>query len=288
MKQNYAIVSDSAMDLPYEFLKSNKIDIIPMNYSLNEKDFLSEGPYKEKSYRKLSDQIKKCKQATTSQVTIRNAFKCFEKHLKKGKDVLAIILSSALSGSFNSVRLAVRDLKERYPERKIYVIDSKGLGSGEGLLVWHAAKARKENVTIEENHSNLLKLCQKIEQWFTVDDITSIIKSGRLIDDKLNLNTKPIMTVDRKGKIALIYRKINRKASLRALVTCYFKYVDDLENLVIISHFEDEDAANFIKEEIIKKNPNAKILISQLGPILAVHGGVGSVAVFFTSNRNEK
>ena len=151
MDRMYKITTDNTADLPYSFYKENDIDFLFLPYTLEDKQYTLEN---ELPVAEFYDRMRNGSMPTTSQYNAEDAAGLWEPYLKQGVDILHIAFSSGLSGSYNSARLAAEDMREKYPERKITVVDSLSASLGEGMLVWYAAKLKKEGKTMEEIMEN--------------------------------------------------------------------------------------------------------------------------------------
>ena len=147
MDRMYKITTDNTADLPYSFYKENDIDFLFLPYTLEDKQYTLEN---ELPVAEFYDRMRNGSMPTTSQYNAEDAAGLWEPYLKQGVDILHIAFSSGLSGSYNSARLAAEDMREKYPERKITVVDSLSASLGEGLLVWYAAKLKKEGKIMEQ------------------------------------------------------------------------------------------------------------------------------------------
>ena len=159
---------------------------------------------------------------TTCQRNVDEHMEFFEKFLQEGKDVLFVSLSSGISGSFNSSQIAANELKEKYPDRKIYVVDSLAASSGYGLLMKKLADLKDEGKTIDEVYNWAEENKLNVHHWVFATDLTHLKRGGR-IDAKsaivgTMLKIKPIINVDVNGKLSSVAKVRGRKASMTELV----------------------------------------------------------------------
>ena len=153
--------------------------------------------------------------STTSQINADEFTRVFEPVLQGGEDVLYIAFSSGLSGTCQSAFIARDELKEKYPERKIYVFDSLCASLGEGLLVYHAAMLKRAGTDIDSLYKwlgeNVLKLCH----WFTVDDLNHLKRGGRVSATAALVGTllgvKPVLHVDDEGHLIPVSKVRGRR-----------------------------------------------------------------------------
>ncbi len=226
----------------------------------------------------------------TSQVNAEEYTEYFEKFLSEGKDVLHMTLSGGLSGTINSARIAAEELSEKYPERKLYIVDSLTVASGYGLLMDKLADLRDEGKTIDEVRDWAEANKNKLHHWFFSSDLTFFIKGGRV--SKVSgwfgtaLHICPLLNVNCEGK--LIPREKNRgKAKvIRQIVKKMEEHAIDGLNYsgkCYISHsacLEDAQAvAALIRERFPKLDGD--IQIYSIGTTIGSHTGPGTVALFF-------
>ena len=290
MDNSYVMVTDSCSDLTLKMVKEMEIDVVALSVEIGGKSYRYYPDEKEISVKDFYDMLRDKKVATTSLVNVGTYLEFFEEKLKKGQDILYIAFSSALSGSYQSSIIARDELKEKYPERKIIIVDSLSASMGQGLLIWYAYQKKSEGLSIEGTakwlEDNKLKLCH----IFTVDDLGTLKRGGRLSGAQALLGTllkvKPVLHVTDEGKLVPIKKARGRKTSLQTLVDIMKeKIIDSKEQTIFISHGDDlEDAtytANLIKEQIGVKH----IEFGSVGPVVGAHSGPKTIAVFFMGNQ---
>ncbi|MDD6498216.1 MAG: DegV family protein, partial [Solobacterium sp.] len=161
---DYVLSCSSTCDLDREMLRENNIEFACFKYIIDGKEY-EDNFYQSYDYRKFYEDISNGMKPTTSQVGYGDYIEFFEKFLKEGKDVLYIDLSSGISGDYNTLKMVVEELNEKY-ENKIYAVDSLCASSGQGMLVMYAAENRKNGMSIEDNY----KWCEdnklNIQHWF--------------------------------------------------------------------------------------------------------------------------
>lgn len=280
---NYVLITDSASDLPSEIAESLEVEILPMKYMVNDtpcvdKDFDMENFYNLLRGKALS---------LTSQTNVEEFSSYFSGYLESGKDILYVGFPLSLSGMNNSARIAARELSEKYPERKIIVIDSVSASIGQGLLVYYAALKKESGATIDEVASfvneNKLKFCH----WFTVDDLYFLKRGGRISQATAVvgsiLNVKPLLSMNDEGKL-YVYDKIRGKKKVLDLMSSKIENLNSSYKKVFVGHADCLDDAKYVAEKISAKNPSLDITITHLGPIIGTHTGPGTVALAFVGN----
>ena len=206
--------------------------------------------------------------------------------LQAGKDVLILAFSSGLSTTCNSAVIAAQELGEKYPDRKIFAVDTLCASLGQGLLVWYAAKARERGGTIEEVRDwvedRKLNLCHQ----FTVDDLHFLKRGGRISAATAvvgsMLQIKPVLHVDNEGHLINIGKARGRQASLKALVDRMEETAIDSGSLtVFISHGDCLEDAQTVADMVKKRFGVQEVYINYVGPVIGAHSGPGTVALFY-------
>ena len=228
--------------------------------------------------------------ATTSMVTVEDFLKSFDSVLQQGRDLLYIAFSSGLSGTYSSAELAAKELREKYPERKIMIVDSLAASMGEGLLVYNAVQQKKNGASIEQVYQWVLDNRDHLCHWFTVDDLKHLKRGGRisattaLVGSMLHI--KPILHVDNAGHLIPVSKVRGRKRSLIGLVdrmeeTC----VHPEDQVIFISHGDALEDAQTVANLVQKRMHVRDIKINTIGPIIGAHSGPGTIALFFLGTK---
>ena len=203
-----------------------------------------------------------------------------------GRDALVIAFSSGLSTTYQSAVIAGQDLQEKYPQRKVLVVDSLCASLGQGLLCWHAAQKRDQGMSLEELanwlQTHKLNLCH----WFTVDDLKYLKRGGRISAAKAlmgtMLNIKPVLHVDDEGHLVNVSTVRGRKASIRAMVEQMAQSALPGENdFISICHGDCYDDACALAEMVKEQLGVKEVFIGYTGAVIGSHSGPGTLALFF-------
>ena len=279
----YVIVTDSSSDLTSDIINDPEVVYLQLdvlmdgeaskaNCDVDIKDF----------YAKLRSK----KNATTSAVNIDKFIETFDKYLSEGYDVLYLGFSSGLSGTFNAGFVAAKELAEKYPERKVFAVDTLAASLGEGLLVYHAVNMKNGGADIESVRDyveeNKLKLCH----WFTVDDLFFLKRGGRINTATAivgsMLSIKPVLHVDNKGRLISVSKARGRRAALDALFDKMKETaIEPEKQVVFISHGDSEEDAKYLADRIKTELGSPEVVISYVGPVIGAHSGPGTIALFY-------
>lgn len=286
---SFWIVTDACCDLPVDYIKKqHDLHIVPMSYQIDGK--VSEIDLTDETLahrvHQFYELLEDGKVATTFQVNQNEWVDHVEPLLKQGHDVLMLVLSSSLSGMYVTSKAAEGELREKYPERKLYTFDTRCASLGEGLLVHYALKYRAEGHSIDETYQWVTDNALRVIHWFTVSDLHFLHRGGRLSATSAYLGSilkiKPVLNVDPKGRLIARIKVQGRKHSLKEL--CEKVEQDALhpeKQTVFISHGDCEKDALWLAERLKDKQHVPEVMISQIGPIVGSHSGPGTVAVFF-------
>lgn len=224
--------------------------------------------------------------ATTAAVNVGEFTALLEPMLQAGKDVLILAFSSGLSATYQSSAIAVEELAAKYPERKIYTVDTLCASLGQGLLVWYAVQEKNKGGSIEAvrdwAEAHKLNLCH----WFTVDDLHFLKRGGRVSAATAvvgsMLQIKPVLHVDNEGHLINMGKARGRHASLTALVDHMEQTaIDPGAQTVFISHGDCLEEAERVADDVRKRFGVKEIIINNVGPVIGAHSGPGTMALFF-------
>lgn len=282
----YVIVTDSGIDLTQKMIAELELVVGALKFTIEGKTYEDRSDKSELSTPTFYNMLREGKTSVTTQINTEEFKDLFEPILKKGEDVLYIGFSGGLSGTYQSACIAADELREMYPERKLYTVDSLCASMGQGLLVYHAAQLKKNGTDIDVLYAwlkeNLMKLCH----WFTVDDLNHLKRGGRVSAATALVGTvlgiKPVLHVDDEGHLINVAKARGRKASLDMLVQKMEESAIEPEHqTVFISHGDCYEDAKYVADKIRAKFGTKKFEINFVGPVIGGHAGPGVVALFF-------
>jgi len=280
---DYKIITDSACDLPKAMLQELDVTIAPLHVlfrGTNLEDSVDEG------LKEIYDGLRAGEKTSTSAVNPEAWAKAMEPVAAGGQDALVLAFSSGLSTTYQSAVIAANEIMEKYPDRKILVVDTGCAALGQGLLVWHACKQRDSGLSLEElkdwTEENKLHLCH----WFTVNDLMYLKRGGRVSAATAVLGTmlqiKPVLHVDDEGHLVNMLKARGRKASLEALVTKLDELGEGYDNsTVFICHGDCLQEAEQLKALALQRKGVKEVFVGNLGAVIGSHAGPGTLALFF-------
>lgn len=287
--QDYILCCGSTADLSYEHLKKRQIEYIPFHFHLGDKEYaddLGQTLSYSDFYAKMAEGLS----TKTSQINADEYEKFFTPFLENGNDILYVALSSGLSGSYNSALIARDALIEKFPNRKILVIDSLGASSGYGLLMDTLADLRDQDKSIEEVFNWAEENKTKVHHWFFSTDLTYYVRGGRISKAMgwfgTILKICPLLNVNHEGKL-IPRRKVRTKPRvIQEIVKTMQEQAENGTNYngkCYISHAACIDDAKQVKNLIEQTIPalKDKVEIYDIGTTIGAHTGPGTVALFF-------
>ena len=287
---SYVIVTDSSADLSAQMAEEAGVQVLPLRFTVEGQTYYNWPDNREMDPKVFYRMLREGEVATTAAVNISQYLDMLEPILQSGTDVLVLSFSSGLSATYDSSRLAAEELREKYPQRKIFAVDTLCASLGQGLLVWHAAQLKDQGKSIEEVRDwveeNKLHLCHQ----FTVDDLHFLKRGGRISATTAvvgsMLKIKPVLHVDDGGKLVNIGKARGRKASLKALVDRMEETaIDPAGQTVFISHGDCMEDAEYVAGLVKERMGVQDVRINYVGPVIGAHSGPGTLALFHLGRR---
>lgn len=289
----YVLTCCSTADMTDEYFRKRSIPYVCFHFNVDGKQYLDDlgksMPFDE-FYKKMSA----CSQTTTSQVNVEEFKNFFEPFLKEGKDILHVSLSSGLSGAFNSANTARSELLNKYPDRRIEVVDSLGASSGYGLLMDMLADMRDDGASYEELYQWAQNNRLLIHHWFFSTDLTFYIRGGRISKAAgwfgTILEICPLLNMDAAGHLIPREKIRSKRKVIREIVEKMKEHAKDGINYsgkCFISNSACPDDARAVADMVEAAFPHldGKVTINSVGTVIGSHTGPGTVALFFVGDR---
>ncbi len=284
---NFAVLTDTSGNLPTRLIRERDLKIIPFPYYYDGEEHTcldTEAFPAEEFYEKIRQGL----HVTTSQITPHQYVEFFEPFLKEGLDVIFVAMSSGISGSCNSAMIASDMLRERYPDRKAVIIDTRGASLGEGIIALHAADLRDAGADTDTAVAELEQRVERMFNVFTVDDLMHLRRGGRLSNWAaivgMVLNIKPILKGNEFGRIVAWAKVRGRRKSIETLGALYDKYVVDPGSQIVgIAQAACREDAEYLASLLRRNHPPMEILSVEYEPVTGSHVGPGALALFFQS-----
>ena len=281
---NYVILTDSGTDFTKEMIEELDVELLDLWVTRENEEPV---PNSSLDLSEFYAFLREKKSASTAAVNIDSFIEIMTPILEAGKDILYLGFSSGLSSTYASGKLAADELMEKYPDRKIYTVDTLAASLGQGLLVYLAAKRRLAGESIESVRdfveNNKLNLCH----WFTIDDLFFLKRGGRVSGATAVVGTmlgiKPVMHVDNEGHLINVAKARGRRAAVDALFDKAKNTMigEHANSSVFISHGDCIEDAEYLAERIKNEIGVKEVRIAYVGSVIGSHSGPGTLALFF-------
>ena len=278
------VMTDNAANLPQELRAQYGITELCLTYTIDGEPVDVTAPFDGYAY---YEAMRKGAEVKTSMITPLAAREAMEPVLAAGDDVLYVGLSSGVSGTCWGVSVVAQELQERFPDRDIRVLDTRGASLGEGLIVLEAAEMAQKGADMDTIAARVQTLSGKMRQHFMVDDLKFLRKGGRLSGAAALAGTllqiKPILQGDPEGKIVVLCKERGRKKAMDQLIRLYNDMVEDKSAPVGISHAAAPAEALHLTTALRASGCTGEILSVCHEPVTGAHVGPGMLALYFYS-----
>ncbi len=277
-KDKIAILVDSCVDVPADIIKKNNMYLLPLKVIYKDREY-DDGIdiTAQEVYASLKTEI-----PTTSLPPGSKILDIFDEIKKDGYEkVLAVSLSSGLSGTYNAIRLLAQD----YKDLDIFVLDTKNIAIGSGFHAIQAAEYIKEGMDWDTLTKTLAANIQDSKIFFCVSTLEYLQKGGRigLVASLLGstLNFKPIISCNEDGIYYTVAKIIGHKRALRKAMDLAVEFAQGAEKYNVgIVHGAAQEEAERIKELLMPRLPHCHIYVDgQISPALGVHTGPGTIGI---------
>ena len=283
---SYVFMTDSDSDLPYQYVDQYDLKMVYMPYIVDGVEFLDDLGRNGKQA-EYFQKMREGMAPVTSLLPTAVYLEYFEPILAEGKDILFIAFSSKMSATLNNVYTAREELLEKYPDRKIVVVDTMSISAPMSLLLHRAYKMYTEGKTAEEIAAWLEANKLRAHAWFTVDDLKYLKRGGRISAIAATMGTildlKPVIVLNQAGSMVAVDKIRGRKAALRFLADKTAEFIENPEEQeLIILHADAMEDADRLEALIRERVPQIGSIVKQfVGPVIGAHCGPGTVASCF-------
>ncbi|MBQ3234898.1 MAG: DegV family protein [Clostridia bacterium] len=288
---SYTIFTDSSSGLPKVVTDNYDINIIPLTCIIDgeETEIRCDD---EKFLKDFYERLRAKADMSTACINEQTFLDYFTPELEKGNDVIYIGLSSGLSVTVENARKVSAELEKKFPNNKVYVVDSLNASLGEGLLAYTACVKKEEGKSIKEVYDHLQSVCLNANSLFTVKTLTYLAKGGRISKLSMAVGTvvdiKPVMHVNHQGKLVASRKVIGRKRSVMAIADDFVSTViNPEEQTVFIGHGDCIEDAELLAKLISSKVKVKEFIFNYIDPVIAIHSGPDTLAVFAYGKKRE-
>lgn len=278
------IFTDTSANLPFAVTQEKHISVVPFSYTVDgvEMKYPTDTEFDGKAF---FDAMLRGAMVKTSMVSVGAFLEQFEQALQAGNDVLYIGMSGGISGTANSAAIAVSELREKYPERKIAAVDTYAASLGEGLQVLAAVRMIEQGVGFDEVVAQIERGRHNMCQYFTVADLEYLKRNGRLSSvvalAGTILHIKPILMGDETGHIVQCGKVRGSQRALERLAEKYDALVSDRSAGIGIAHADNERGAETLLARLRERGFTGECMTVMYEPVTGSHVGPGTVALFY-------
>ncbi len=286
---NYILSCCSTADLDQQHFDKRDIKYVCFHFEIDGTPYMDDLG-NSMSFDEFYAKMAKGSMTKTSQISVGEYIEYFESFLMEGLDILHLTLSSGISGTLNSATIARDQLKEKYPDRKIYVVDSLAASAGYGLVMDKLADLRDQGMGIDEVYNWVVENRLRCQHWFFVSDLKYLVRGGRVskvagaIGNVLSIC--PLLNVDYQGRLIVRAKVRGKSAVMKAQVDKMLELCDngtDYDGECFISNSDCYKDARAVADMIEERIPKLKgrVKIYSIGTTIGSHTGPGTVALFF-------
>ncbi len=294
MQNNFIISCESTVDMPYSYISGRGMPVLFYSYSVDGREFEDDMCRDENGNKNFFNLIAKGALPTTSQINLYKYLDYFEELLADNDNILHIAFGSGMTPSVTNALEAARQLKEKYPDKKLVVVDSLCSSTGYGLLVDMAADMRDAGKGLDEIYDWIIENRGRVHHQFFSTDMSFFKRSGRVSGVAATvasiLGICPLMHLNDEGKIIAYSKARGKSATISATVKEIAAHIENKGNYsgkFFISHSNCFEDAKLVEAELVKELPclKGKIRFFEIGNIISCHCGPGTVAIFFMGDQ---
>lgn len=282
------MIFDSNGELWYTRAEELGLDYISMPYYINGEEYFYDLG-KETNFRKFYDLVRAGNIPKTQALNPEDYKNFLTPYFERGEDILYISFSHKLSGTFQSLDLALRELRERFPDRKCTVFDTNSISLGTGIQVEAAARRKAEGASDEEILAFLSAFTDRVCVYFTVDDLMHLKRGGRCSGLAAVAGTvlglKPMLSVGADGGLAVLSKISGRKKAIRTLAEKVVSELTDESYPVYVVDADCPEEGDKLRDLILEKRPGANVVRQIVGPVIGSHCGPGTLGVIFVGDK---
>ncbi|NYB72874.1 DegV family protein [Sedimentibacter hydroxybenzoicus DSM 7310] len=282
------IITDSCCDLSYDYIKENKLEVIPFPYSIDGNEYVDDFG-KSLSYSDFYNELRSGRMPSTSQISVYTFEKIFKHYVSEGYSVIYLGFSSALSQTFNNSITARNTIQEEIPGADITLIDTKSASVGLGAIVFYANELLKQGKTKNEIINWVEENKLKSNHWFIIDSLDHLKRGGRISAASAAVGTildvKPILNLDDEGRLNVVQKVRGRKKSIKALLDVLQYIKEPQEQTLFINHGDCMKEAEQLRELVLKEVNVKDVVINYVGPIIGSHTGPNMLCMVFMGEK---
>ncbi len=280
------LIVDTACDLPYSLINTPGVQLLQFPYILSDGEHLDD-MYVSMSAHDFYELMQKGEVPSTAQIPLTTFMDMFTRAAQGGVPTVYLSFSSGLSGSCTTAKMICEQVKEKFPEAELYVVDTCLASIAEGVLVYEAIKQRNRGLTAKEMVAWAEEARYYVNELFTLDSLEALRRGGRIPASvafaESKINVKPMLDITLDGKLGLKGLARGRKKAIHQLVEFYEKHAldDGSSKFVVIGNADCPKDAQRLKDELLKIDGSLVFMDASIGPVIGSHVGRGMLALSF-------
>ena len=288
--QTYDIITDSTCDLTPEEAAELEVRVLPIGVNVGRESFMHYPDFRELSARDFYAALRAGMDVSTCATGLGIWLEAIEESFSAGRDVIILPMSGTLTGGFANACIAAQEMREKYPEREACCVDSLAASLGLAILLRLAARWREEGMTVQECAAHIESAKTRVVHLFPVDSLDPLRRGGRISKAAAVVGSvlavKPVLSLDRAGKISVIAKARGRKNAIRELASYVERQSPGVsERMIGISHADCPEDAQTLARAVFDSCGEKPVSIACMAPVLSAHCGPGGLALFFIGTR---
>lgn len=285
--QNFVIFTDTSADFDVQLLEQENVEIFPMKIFIGEDTYNHSMDSKGIDLEEFYHGIRDGNLPTTTMISAAEYTSRWEPHLQDGQDIINITLSSHISGAYEQSKMAAEKLMEKYPDRRIFTIDSKCATGSQGILFAEAIDLREKKYPVDIVANHIEKMVNDVVSYALVDDLFHLNRGGRLSKASAvmgsALRIKPIISFNDQGDLVLVDKVRGQRRGLDKIINSFNNHYK--RGPVLISHADCKEEAEKLKELLLKNTMAEEVIIDLLSPVIGSHVGADAVVISYLGVR---
>lgn len=283
------LFTDTDCEMWYADAEALGLEVIKMPYILDDEIYYYDFG-KNTDFKKLNNRMREGATPRTSALNPNDYVEYFEPVFKAGEDILYVHFSDKMSGTFNYMKLALDELKEKYPERQVKTFNTKSICFGAGIQAMEAGRLKTLGLSDDQIIEKLEEFSKHACMYFVVDSLSHLKRGGRISSTTAIvgglLNIKPILKVNDEGEIVKVGTGKGVKRALNSIIQDMKSNILDVQNQTVYVLDADNDSlGEWTKNEIISQIDGVKVERFPIGPVIGAHCGPGTVGIIYYGNK---
>ena len=274
---------DTDSELPFNYANELGLKLIKMPYILDGVECFDDAG-ENSDQKAFFNTLREGKTSKTAALNMQDYIDIFEPHFKNGDEMFYLTFSRTMSGTFNYMDTAIKELREKYPNASFRDFDSRNISLGTGIQCYYAGKMFKEGKSFDEIIAFLQDFSKHVAVYFAVDDLGHLKRGGRVsgVTAGSVLGIKPILTVTEEAKLEKFATVKGSKKVISFFIDKIKEEAGDLDKYdVFIMQADVEEKGEALKKAVLDEFPNTNVHVLMVGPVIGSHCGPGTLGIIY-------